>query len=68
MGSEGRGSPPSLTPLLGQAEEAEDGIQKWKKEDEKEEEEAAAGPCVGEEALRKAPEEGKPDLHPLLNR
>ncbi|XP_044803717.1 eukaryotic translation initiation factor 4E type 1B isoform X2 [Bubalus bubalis] len=50
------------------AEEAEDGIQKWKKENEKEEEEAAAGPCMGEEALRKAPEEGKPDLHPLLNR
>nr|XP_014332724.1 PREDICTED: eukaryotic translation initiation factor 4E type 1B [Bos mutus] len=50
------------------AEEAEDGIQKWKKEGEKEEEEAGAGPCVGEEALRKTPEEGKPDLHPLLNR
>lgn len=50
------------------AEEAEDGIQKWKKEDEKEEEEAATGPCMGEEALRKTPEEGKPDLHPLLNR
>ena len=68
MGSKGLGSPPSLTPLLGQAEEAEDGIQKWKKEEEKEEEEAAAGPCMGEEALRKVPEEGKLDLHPLLNR
>ena len=52
------------------AEEAEKALffQKWKKENEKEEEEAAAGPCMGEEALRKAPEEGKPDLHPLLNR
>ena len=57
-----------MTPLLGQAEEAEDGIQKWKKEEEKEEKEAAAGPCMGEEALRKVPEEGKLDLHPLLNR
>ncbi|MXQ83713.1 hypothetical protein E5288_WYG002369 [Bos mutus] len=31
-------------------------------------ESVGAGPCVGEEALRKTPEEGKPDLHPLLNR
>lgn len=64
LGSEGRGSPPSLTPLLGQAEEAEDGIQK----EEKEEEAAASGSCMGEEVLRKAPEEGRLDFHPLLSR
>ena len=64
LGSEGRGSPPSLTPLLGQAEEAEEGIRK----EEREEEKAAAGPCTGEEALRKAPEEGRLDFHPLLSR
>lgn len=52
-----------MTPLLGQAEEAEDGIQKEEKE-----EKAAAGPCMGEEALRKAPEEGRLDFHPLLSR
>lgn len=63
LGSEGRGSPPSLTPLPGQAEEAEEGILK-----EEREEKAAAGPCTGEEALRKAPEEGRLDFHPLLSR
>ncbi|XP_043320294.1 eukaryotic translation initiation factor 4E type 1B [Cervus canadensis] len=46
------------------AEEAEDGIQK----EEKEEEAAAAGSCMGEEVLRKAPEEGRLDFHPLLSR
>ena len=52
------------------AEEAEKALffQKWKKENEKEEEEAATGPCMGEEALRRALEEGKLDLHSLLNR
>ena len=64
-----------MTSFLGQAKEAEGGIQKWKKEKEekeKEEEEAAAAVWVGEEALRKARDEGpvesKLELHPLLNR
>ncbi|XP_057571178.1 eukaryotic translation initiation factor 4E type 1B [Hippopotamus amphibius kiboko] len=70
---EGRGSPPTLTSFLGQAKEAESGIQKRKKEkEEKEEEEAAAGAWMGEEAPRKARDEGpvetKLELHPLLNR
>ncbi len=83
MGSEGRGSPPTLIPFFGQAGDAEGGNQNWRKDkEEKEEEEAAAGALVGEEALcaptallslsRKAPDQGptesKLELHPLLSR